>query len=132
MRPFPTHYPVCSPIFDQCQVLICPYPNETRCSGMIQQPFSRTLRPFDGSRLRRVLIRTPSLRKRFFTFKEFMKDQGVLSGLHRDNATEQKRHRITQINRDYEVKESFSEVGSRNQNTHLMLGSVMMSFQEKC
>ena len=37
-------------------------------------------------------------------YKEFIRDQEVPSGLHRDNAPEQKSNIITQINRDYEVK----------------------------
>jgi hypothetical protein len=49
-------------------------------------------------------------------YKDFIRDQGVPSGLHRDNATEQKSHVITQINRNYEIKESFAEVGNPNQN----------------
>jgi hypothetical protein len=49
-------------------------------------------------------------------YKEFIRDQGVPSGLHRDNAPEQKSHVVTQINRDYEVMESFAEAGNPNQN----------------
>jgi hypothetical protein len=49
-------------------------------------------------------------------YKEFIRDQGVPSGLHRDNAPEQKSKIISQMNRDLEVKESFSEVGYPNQN----------------
>jgi hypothetical protein len=49
-------------------------------------------------------------------YKEFIRDQGVPSGLHRDNASEQRSHIITQLNREYEVKESFSEAGYPNQN----------------
>jgi hypothetical protein len=49
-------------------------------------------------------------------YKEFIRDQGVPSGIHRDNATEQKSHIITQLNREYEVRESFAEAGYPNQN----------------
>jgi hypothetical protein len=49
-------------------------------------------------------------------FRECIRDQGVPSGLHRDNATEQKSHIVTQLNREYEVKESFAEAGYPNQN----------------
>jgi hypothetical protein len=48
--------------------------------------------------------------------KEFIRDQGVPSGLHRDNANEQRSGIVTQLNRDYEVKESLSEAGHPNQN----------------
>jgi hypothetical protein len=50
------------------------------------------------------------------SYKEFIRDQGVPSGLHRDSATEQKSHIITQLNRECEVKESFAEAGYPNQN----------------
>jgi hypothetical protein len=40
----------------------------------------------------------------------------VPSGLHWDNATEQKSHIVTQLNREYEVKEPFAEAGYPNQN----------------
>jgi hypothetical protein len=49
-------------------------------------------------------------------YKEFIRDQGVPSGLHRDSATEQKSHIITQLNREYEVRESFAEKGYPNLN----------------
>jgi hypothetical protein len=49
-------------------------------------------------------------------YKEFIRDQGVPSGLHRDNAPEQKSHVITQMNREFEVKETFAEAGYPNQN----------------
>jgi hypothetical protein len=49
-------------------------------------------------------------------YREFIRDQGVPFGLHRDNATEQKSNVVTQLNRDFDVKESFAEVGYPNQN----------------
>ena len=49
-------------------------------------------------------------------YKEFIRDQGIPSGLHRDNAPEQKSHVVTQLNRDYGIKESFAEAGYPNQN----------------
>jgi hypothetical protein len=49
-------------------------------------------------------------------YKDFIRDQGVPSGLHRDNAPEQKSHIVTQLNREYEIKESFAEAGYPNQN----------------
>ena len=49
-------------------------------------------------------------------YKEFIRDQGVPSGVNRDNASEQKSKKITEMNREYEVKESFSETGNPNQN----------------
>jgi hypothetical protein len=50
------------------------------------------------------------------TYKEFIRDQGVPSGIHRDNASEQKSNIFTQLNRENEIKESFSEAGYPNQN----------------
>jgi hypothetical protein len=49
-------------------------------------------------------------------YRELIRDQGVPSSLHRDNATEQKSNIVTQLNRDYELKESLAEVGYPNQN----------------
>ena len=49
-------------------------------------------------------------------YREFIRDQGVPSGLHRDNAMEQKSQVITQLNREYDVKESFAEAGYPTQN----------------
>jgi hypothetical protein len=45
-------------------------------------------------------------------FPDFIRDQGVPSGLHRDNATEQRSHIVTQLNSEHEVKESFAEAES--------------------
>jgi hypothetical protein len=49
-------------------------------------------------------------------YREFTRDQGVPSCLHRNNATEQQRNIVTLHNRDYGVKESFAEAGNPNQN----------------
>jgi hypothetical protein len=49
-------------------------------------------------------------------YKEFIRDQGLPSGLHRDNEAEQKSRKISQLNLDYGVKESFVEAGNPNQN----------------
>jgi hypothetical protein len=49
-------------------------------------------------------------------YKEFIRDQGIPSGLHRVNATEQKSSGVTQLNREYQVQESFAEAGYPKQN----------------
>jgi hypothetical protein len=49
-------------------------------------------------------------------YKEFIRDQAVLSELYPDNATKQRSRIVTQLDREYEVQESFSEVGYPNQN----------------
>jgi hypothetical protein len=49
-------------------------------------------------------------------YKEFIRDQGLPTGLHRDNAAELKSRKISQLNLDYSVKESFAEAGNPNQN----------------
>jgi hypothetical protein len=56
--------------------------------------------------------------KRHFdeVYKEFIRDQGIPLGLHRDNASEQKCSGATQLNREYQVKESFAEAGYPNQD----------------
>jgi hypothetical protein len=51
-------------------------------------------------------------------YKEFFRGQGVPSGLHRENAPEQKSLGITQMNREFEVKETFAEAGYPNQRLY--------------
>lgn len=49
-------------------------------------------------------------------YQDFMQYEGVLEGLHRDLAPEQKIDKIIQINRDIRVKDTWSEAKDPNQN----------------
>ena len=55
-------------------------------------------------------------------YKDFMKEEGVPTYLHRDFAPEQKVQEITNINHDMRVKDSFSEPGCQSQNPVENLG----------
>ena len=49
-------------------------------------------------------------------YRDFIREKGVPSGLHRDGAMEQKSNEIIQLNREFEVKDSWSEPRYPNQN----------------
>ena len=55
-------------------------------------------------------------------YKDFMHNEGVTVCLHRDDSKEQKTFAITDLNRDYMVKDSFSEPYHPNQNPAEYLG----------
>ena len=55
-------------------------------------------------------------------YKDFMREEGVPSSLHRDCSPEQKVQEITEINRDMRVEDSFAEPGCPNQNPTENLG----------
>jgi hypothetical protein len=49
-------------------------------------------------------------------YRDFMKDEGVPSTLHRDGAAEQSSHAFIRLNREMEVRDTFSEPGNPQQN----------------
>ena len=49
-------------------------------------------------------------------YQDSLRDEGVPSGLHRDQAPEQKETLITRINQEHNVQESFAEAGNPHQN----------------
>ena len=55
-------------------------------------------------------------------YKGFMRNEGVPACLHRDDSKGQKTFAITDLNRDYMVKDSFSEPYHPNQNPAESLG----------
>ena len=54
--------------------------------------------------------------------QDFMREQGVPTGLHRDMAPEEKGQKITDINRNMMVKDTWSEHGHPNENPVESLG----------
>jgi hypothetical protein len=49
-------------------------------------------------------------------YQRFLRDEGVPSGIHRDQAPEQKEALITRINREHKIQESFTKAGNPHQN----------------
>jgi hypothetical protein len=50
------------------------------------------------------------------TFQDFMREEGIPNCLHSDGAAEQKSEKVKSLNREYLVKESYSEVANPWQN----------------